>query len=174
MSYNNTFDRDPSNVNDDLPNQVNELKTSFLNTFNSLSDIMIEEFESIRIEMQNFSIGQWCPMQRTIEHLTLLWSKYENDFVYLNNRIDKAESYISKIPTKDLNDEIDIIKGQMLANKVDYKSLYDQMTDIVNTLNEEMSLLKTEQEKMDDSCKNMKNTILDINQSVKISSKKFA
>ena len=62
----------------------------------------------------------------------------------------------------------------MLANKTDYKSLYDQMTDIINTVNEEMNQLKGEQEKINDSFKNMKNSILDINQSVKISSKEIA
>ena len=170
LSYKDSFERESIKVSDDMANQMNMLKSSFITTFNSLSDIMVEEFESIRTEMQNSSVGQCCPMQRTIEHLTLLCSKYESDMMHLHSRMDKAESYISKIPTKDLNEEIEIIKSQILSNKSDYKSLYDQMTDIINTINEEMDVLRTEQDKINESFKSVKNSILDINQSVKISS----
>ena len=86
---------------------------------------MVEEFESIRVEMQNVGISQWCSMQRTIEHLTLLWTKYDNDILYLNNRMDKAESYISNIPAKDFNDEIEITVPKLLINmKICLQSIY--------------------------------------------------
>ena len=132
---------------------------------------MLEEFEAIRNELQSSMNIQSCPMQRTTEHLTLLCAKFENDISHLARRQDYVENHINKMNHKDYSNDIEAIKGQVLSNKEDYKSLYDQMSDIINSMNEEISIVKTDQENSTQAINNIKSSINDLHQGLKLSSK---
>lgn len=133
-----TFERETMKVSDEVKEHIQGLKSSFVNNFNSLSEIMIEEFESIRNELQ-LNNNNYCPMHRTIEHLTLLSAKCENDISHLAKRQEFLEREIRSTPKNDFLKDIETLKGQILTNKEDYKSLYDQMGDIINNLNDEVA-----------------------------------
>lgn len=159
-------------VSDEVKDHIQGLKSSFVNNFNSLSDIMIEEFESIRNELQlNISNNNYCPMYRTIEHLTLLSAKCENDISHLAKRQEFLEREIRGTPQIDYSKDIETLKGQILTNKEDYKSLYDQMGDIIGNLNDEVACLKSDQLNYTLNIDNMKRSISDLNQSMRFSSK---
>lgn len=169
--FKDTFERESFKLNDDMKEELNGLKQSFTSTFNSLSDIMLEEFEAIRNELQSGMNQQYCPMHRTIEHLTLISAKSQGDISHLLKRQDFIESQISKISPKDHTAEIESIKGQLLTNKEDYRGLYDQMSDIIASLNDEVNIIRTDNENCTQSIKTIKTSINELNQSMKLSSK---
>mmetsp|Transcript_6289 Transcript_6289/g.5404 ORF Transcript_6289/g.5404 Transcript_6289/m.5404 type:complete len:363 (+) Transcript_6289:26-1114(+) len=166
--FKNTFERESVKISDEVKDQMEGIKSSFVNTFNSLSDIMIEEFESIRTDLQITS-EPYCPMHRTIEHLTLLCSKYENDLSHLHKRQDLIESQLTKNTPKSSNSDLEMLKTQVNTNKENYKSLCDQVGDIISNINEEVNLVKTSTVSCNTSIDNLKRNITDLNQSMKLS-----
>jgi hypothetical protein len=133
---------------------------------------MLEEFESIRNEQQ-ISVGNnnYCPMHRTVEHLTLLSAKSENDITQLAKRQEYLEQRFESTPQNDYTQTIESLNLQIQTNKEDYKSLYDQMGDIICNLNDEVALLKSDQLNYTQSIDIMKRNISDLNQNLKYSSK---
>ena len=130
---------------------------------------MVEEFESIRCDLQG-NMPNFCPMNRTIEHLTLLSSKFENDISIIAKRQELLETQINKASSKDVNKEVKAIKTQLLSNKNSYNSLCDQMGDIINNMNEEVSQLKFSQTSCNQNIESIKRNISDLNQSMRMSS----
>jgi len=153
-----------------MKEQLDGLKSSFVNTFNSLSEIMVEEFESIRDDIQG-SVGNYCPLHRTVEHLTLLCSKYDKEIANLNKRQEILETQVSKITPKDVDKDIEILKSQIEGNRESYQNLCDQVGDIISNMNEEVSMLKTHQVTCSSNIENIKRNISDLNQSIKLSSR---
>jgi hypothetical protein len=168
-----TFERESMKVSDEVKDHIEGLKNSFVNNFNSLSEIMLEEFEAIRNEQQiNVGNNNYCPMHRTVEHLTLLSAKSENDITQLAKRQEYLEQRFESIPQNDYTQTIDSLNVQVQTSKEDYKSLYDQMGDIICNLNDEVALLKSDHLNYTQSIDTMKRNISDLNQSFKFSSKK--
>jgi chaperonin cofactor prefoldin len=92
--FKNTFERETDKVSDEVRTQIENLKTSFTNTLNSLSVIITEEFDSIRSELHS---SQCCPLAPTIEHLTLLNSSYEREISKLSRRQDAVEEKVKEL-----------------------------------------------------------------------------
>lgn len=170
--FRDTFERETSKVSDEVKEQIEGLKTSFANTFNNLSDIMLEEFEAIRSEFQS-NMSQYCPMHHTIEHLTLLAAKTENDISHLSKRQDFLDNQIAKLTPKDFQPEIRSLQEEMQSTREDYKNLYDQITDVINSINEEVGTVKSELDTSTRSIETMKASLSDIHQTMKISSKVY-
>jgi len=171
--FKSTFERETSKVSDEVKDQITILKASFANTFNSLSDIMVEEFEAIRNEFQSHSMTQCCPLQRTVEHLTLVWNKFEQDNSQLAKRQQIVESEFRQFSyPKDYDSEIELIKGQIFTNKEDYKWLYDQISDIIEAVNKDINSVKHDYMVNSQNINEIKSSVCDMNQSMKLSSKK--
>lgn len=120
---------------------------------------MIEEFESIRNEMYENMNPQYCTMQPTIQHLTLLCSKYESEFGRINTKIDYIENDISKLPIKNYDNDILELQKQISSLGTDNKSFYDQISDIINNIDTEMTELKTKQDTLTHQMNSVKTSV---------------
>ena len=149
------------------------MKMCFVSTFNSLSDIMLEEFESIRSELNDRSSVAHSSLAPTVQHLTLLCSKYESDLRQLSIKQANLENQISTIQTRPYDDEISELHTKINSTGQEYKTFYDQISDILNSLDGEITTFKSKQNEMSDQISYFRSSISDLHQKYKLSSKNY-